>query len=444
MPVFYGAVDLGKNELRNAVVQNLGAAPSSPTKGLLWFDSTNNILKWYDGTTWQSAMSGSTPPATASALGTIQLAGDLAGTATAPVIAPNAVTSAKIADGTVQAVDIAAGVIPTALPPNGAAGGDLAGSTYPNPVIANGTVTSAKILDGTVVVADTATAFDLGALASAHPTTTDVAMNTHKITGLMTPTLSNDAATKGYADSVAQGLDAKQSVHAATVGANITLAGGTPNTLDGVALAVNDRVLVKDQTAPAQNGIYTVGTLGSGANGTWQRSGDMNQWTLVPSAFTFVEQGTVNADTGWVCTSDQGGTLDTTAITWVQFSGAGQVIAGAGLTKTGNTIDAVAADTTLTVAADSIAVNTAVIATQAFVNSAIAGMPKKFAAALAGTASPEVVTHNLNTRDIQLTVLNGASPYTAVEVDWDATSATTATIRYNPNLGAGYRVVIVG
>jgi hypothetical protein len=73
-----------------------------------------------------------------------------------------------------------------------------------------------------------------------------------------------------------------------------------------------------------------------------------------------------------------------------------------------------------------------------------AGVAKKFAAALTGTASPETVTHNLNTRDIQLTVLNGATPYTAVEVDWDASTVNTAVVRYSPNLGAGYRVVVVG
>jgi len=110
---------------------------------------------------------------------------------------------------------------------------------------------------------------------------------------------------------------------------------------------------------------------------------------------------------------------------------------------TGNTFD-VGAGTGITVAADSVAVDTTVIATQAYVNTAVAGVTKKYATALNGTASPEVITHNLNTRDIHVTVLNGASPYTAVEVDWDATTLNTATIRYNPALGTGYRVVIIG
>jgi hypothetical protein len=380
MPVFYGAIDLAKNELRNAVIQNLGAAPSSPSKGQLYFDSIGNILYFWDGTTWQSTKSG------------------------------------------------------TGGPPTGAAGGDLTGS-YPNPTIGAGKVTSTAILDGTIVIADTATAFDLGALAAAHPTTTDVNYNGHKATNQADPTAAQDSATKNYVDTIAQGLDAKASVKAAST-ANLTQSG--TQTVDGIALVAGDRVLCKDQTTTANNGIWLV------ASGAWTRATDMDAWAEVPSAFTWVEQGTVNADTGWVCTADQGGTLGTTAITWTQFSGAAQLTAGAGLTKTGNTIDVIAADSTMTVAADSIAVNTSVIATQAFVTAGMVGVPKKFAAALTGTASPEVVTHNLNTRDIQLTVLNGATPYTAVEVDWDATSVNTATIRYNPNLGAGYRVVIVG
>ena len=71
--------------------------------------------------------------------------------------------------------------------------------------------------------------------------------------------------------------------------------------------------------------------------GTWSRASDMSTWAQVPAAFTFIEQGTTLSDTGWVCTSDPGGTIDVTAITWTQFSGAGSYLAGTGLTLTGNT-----------------------------------------------------------------------------------------------------------
>jgi len=175
-------------------------------------------------------------------------------------------------------------------------------------------------------------------------------------------------------------------------------------------------------------------------------------------------------------------TVGTTNLTWVQFSGPNTFSAGAGLTLTGNVFDVVAADTTLTVNPDSIQVNTAVIATVASVSAGYqpvdtdltalannatngiwvrtgtgtwaappgpaAGTPVgKYAAALTGTvayATGEVVTHNLNTRDIDVIVINSASPYQSVTVDWEATTVNTVTLRYNPNLGAGFRVVVQG
>jgi phage-related tail fiber protein len=138
-----------------------------------------------------------------------------------------------------------------------------------------------------------------------------------------------DAYTKTEVDSFLQGLDPKQTVRVATT-TNITLSG--TQTIDGVAVVANDRVLVKDQTTTSQNGIYIV------AAGSWSRATDMNSWIEVPGAFVFVEEGATQADFGYVCTSNQGGTLDTTAITWVQFNGAANIVAGTGLSKTGNTL----------------------------------------------------------------------------------------------------------
>ena len=120
-------------------------------------------------------------------------------------------------------------------------------------------------------------------------------------------------------------------------------------TIDGIALVAGDRVLVKDQTTAAQNGIYVVSAT------AWARSDDMSIWAEFPNAYVFVEQGTTNADNGFLCTSDQGGTLGSTAVTWVQFSGAGQIVAGAGLTKTGNQLDiGTASSSRIVVNADSI------------------------------------------------------------------------------------------
>jgi phage-related tail fiber protein len=161
--------------------------------------------------------------------------------------------------------------------------------------------------------------------------TADVSLNSNKITNLLDPVNAQDAATKNYVDMTVQGLDPKQSVRAATT-ANIASLSGTM-TIDGVALVAGDRVLVKDQTTQSANGIYVV------AAGAWTRSLDADSWAELPGAYVFAEAGTANADMGFVCSSDQGGTLGTTAITFQQFSGAGQISAGLGLTKTGNTIN---------------------------------------------------------------------------------------------------------
>lgn len=150
----------------------------------------------------------------------------------------------------------------------------------------------------------------------------------------------NDAYTKTEVDTLVQGLDVKASVRAATT-VNITLSG--TQTIDSVALSVGDRVLVKDQSTASQNGVYIV------AAGAWTRATDFNAWAEVPGSFFFVEEGTANGDCGFVCTGNAGGTLDSTAIAFSQFSGAGQVAPGTGLAKNGNTLSL--ANTTVTAGA---------------------------------------------------------------------------------------------
>ena len=173
-------------------------------------------------------------------------------------------------------------------------------------------------------------------------------MSSQKITNLADPTQAQDAATKAYVDAVKTGLDVKGSVRAATT-ANITLS--NTQTIDGVALSVGDRVLVKDQSTGSANGIYVV------ASGAWTRAtdADNNPGAEVSSGmFTFVEEGTTNADSGWVLTTNDPITLGTTSLAFAQFSGAGQITAGAGLTKTGNTLDVIGTANRITVNADSV------------------------------------------------------------------------------------------
>ena len=190
-----------------------------------------------------------------------------------------------------------------------------------------------------------ATAGSQASLSDLSAPTADFSFGSFKLTSLADPVSAQDAATKAYVDSVAQGLDVKASVRAATT-ASIALSG--TQTIDGVSVIAGDRVLVKNQGTASANGIYVV------AAGAWSRATDMSVWAEFPGAFTFVEEGTTLADTGWVCTVNAGGTLNTTSVTFAQFSGAGTYTAGNGLTLTGTTFDVVGTSNRISVAADSI------------------------------------------------------------------------------------------
>ena len=162
-----------------------------------------------------------------------------------------------------------------------------------------------------------------------------VSLNSQKITGLADPPADADAANKGYVDGVAQGLDVKDSVVATTT-ANGTLSNAFANgkSIDGVTLQTGDRILIKNQSTASQNGIYNVQ-----ASGAPSRATDMATGANAAGAFVFVEQGTVNAENGFTCTSDTGSAVvGTNNLTFAQFSGAGQIIAGDGLDKSGNTL----------------------------------------------------------------------------------------------------------
>ena len=182
---------------------------------------------------------------------------------------------------------------------------------------------------------------------------------------------SDSLANKSYVDSVANGLDVKASVRVATtanLGAVYNNAAGTLTnsgsqaaiSVDGVTLVVTNRVLVKSQTTQAQNGFYKVTTVGTAStNWVLTRTPDADAASeLTAGAFTFAEEGTLNGDNGYVMSTDGAVTLGTTAITFEQFSGAGQITAGNGLTKNGNTIDAVGTADKITVSADAITIAT--------------------------------------------------------------------------------------
>jgi hypothetical protein len=292
MPTLGGPLNFNQLEGRNFRAHQLSTAPASPVTGQLYYDTGLNSLLWYNGTAWVSASGGTPPDATTSTKGVIQLAGDLAGTAAAPVVAPLAITDAKVA----------------AANKDGAVG---------TPSMRTLGLGAAQAMPGNERL-DQITA-----------PSAPVSLNSQNLTNVATPVNPNDGSNKQYVDNTAQGLSAKNAVVAAS-NANIVLSGLT--VVDGYTPTVGDRILVKGQTTPSQNGIYIV------AAGAWSRAPDMAAWAQFPSAYTWVEQGGTNADTGWVCTNDPGGTLGTTNVTWVQFAGAGTVTVTAPLTKAGSNI----------------------------------------------------------------------------------------------------------
>jgi len=180
-----------------------------------------------------------------------------------------------------------------------------------------------------------------------------ITMGSNRVTNVTDPTSAQDAATKAYVDAVKTGLDVKDSVVAASTG-NGTLSSAYTNgdTLDGVTLATNDRILLKDQSTGSENGIYTVNSSGAPTRAT---DFDANA-EVTSGAFTFVTEGTANGDSGFVLTTNDDITVGTTAMTWAQFSGAGQITAGAGLAKSGNTLSVGVDDSSIEINSDALRV----------------------------------------------------------------------------------------
>lgn len=454
---FLTAIDLAKNELQNGVIQNLASAPGSPVKGQVYYDSTGNILYWYNGSGWVAAQGGAgAVPATTV---TTQAVGDAAVVGVATTYAREDHKHGREAFGAV-----------TAQTAFGASSGNGAAATLPRSDHTHGTPTH--------VAADHST-IPLSALAAA---TANVSMGGFKITNVGTPTASTDAANKQYVDDGIAGLSWKEAVRAGTT-ANITLS--APQTVDGVAVIAGERVLVKNQSTASQNGIYTV------AAGAWVRATDADSAGEMEGATVFIMEGTTLADTSWTCTANAPITVGTTSLTWAQFGAGAGYIAGNGLTLTGLTFD-IGVDGTIQYLPDLIGraaiigdvsipsgSNTAAIAANAVTNTMAADMAQstiKGRAAAAGTGDPTdltaaqvltilglpatpvqkfagtvaaatstVITHNLNSLNVVVNVYRTATPWDTIECDVERTTVNTVTVRFAvaPVLNE-YTVVVVG
>ena len=240
----------------------------------------------------------------------------------------------------------------------------------------------------------------------------DIDASSNVIKNVGTPTASHHAANKGYVDGQLQGLDIKESVRVATT-TNGTLSSAFANgqTVDGITLATNDRILLKHQSTASENGIYTVN-----ASGAPTRATDFDSAADVSSgAFVFVEEGTANADNGFVVTTNGAITPGSTAIAFTQFSGAGNVVGGAGLTKSGSTLDVVGTADRITVAADSINIATTYVGQTSITTLGTIGTGTWNGTAIAATAGGTglttiakgslLVANTLNT----ITALDGAT-----------------------------------
>jgi hypothetical protein len=299
---FLTPINLNKLELQDAVIQNKIATTingMTPVAGQVYYDSTNNVLRVATGTATTSWLT----------------------------VATNQTTGAYTSAITIGGTSINIGATASSL-----SNVSISGSgtwTATSIAVANGgTGTATGSITGTGALTFTAGGTNTNVNLVPNGTgTVDVASK--KITNLATPTADTDAATKAYVDATSQGLDVKASVKVATT-ANITLI--ATQTIDTVAVVAGDRVLVKNQTAGAENGIWVVGS------GNWTRATDADSTAkLTSGAFVFIEQGS-QADNGWVLTTDTAITIGTTSQTWSQFSGAGAITAGDGITKSGNTL----------------------------------------------------------------------------------------------------------
>lgn len=240
-----------------------------------------------------------------------------------------------------------------------------------------------------------------------------------------TPSAGNDATNKSYVDGLINGADWGEScVLVAT--SNIASLSGTSTSIDGVTATAGMRVLLTAQSTGSENGPWVVNA------GAWTRPVDYAAGaTITPNRSYFIEQGTAKHDTGWTLTTDTAVTVDTTSTAWTQFTGLGEVTAGNGLTKSGDTLSVLANGSTITVGASGISVTD----------------PKLKYSANVGDGSSTTITvnHALGTRDVNVQVYRNSSPWDTVVCDVERTDTNNVTLKFaTAPASNAYRVVVIG
>jgi hypothetical protein len=483
---FLTPIDLNKLELQNARVQNLASAPASPVTGQIYYDTTLNYLRTWNGSAWINTSQGiQGTTGTTGAQGTTGTTGaqGTTGTTGAQGTTGTQGTQGITGDTGAQGTTGTQGTQGTQGNTGNTGAQGTTGTQGVQGITGNTGNTGAQGTTGTQGLTGTTGAQGTTGTTGSQGTTgttgaqgttgttglqgTDGTQGTQGITGNTgiqgttgttgaqgiqgtnagilsvgsglslnggTGELTVDTttiATRAYVDATAQGLDVKQSVRVATTADGYFLnAFSATAVIDGVTLVQGDRILIKNQASGAENGIYTVGS--SGTAPTRATDADISA-EVTAGMFTFVEEGTANADSGWVLTTDQPITLGATALVFTQFSGTGQITAGTGLTKTGNTLN-VGAGTGILANADDVAIDTSVVV-------------RKYSATITPvnpySDTTFTLTHSLGTTDIQVTVYEISS---SMEVITDVTYITSSTVTIGfavaPAAGETYRVVV--
>jgi hypothetical protein len=376
-------LDLTKNEIQNAVIQNLASAPSSPSEGQVYWDTVGHRQYFWNAnaSAWQ-----------------------------------NKGTDSDLLQGQNSAYHL-------------------------NRANHTGTQTASTVSDlATVVKAYTLDAFAAPA--------GDVTLNGHKLTNGATPTAATDFVIKSYVDALAQGLTPKPTAQVATaaalpsnvyangtagVGATLTASANGVLTVDSYVVLLNDLVLVRNEVAQANNGLYQVTTLGTGSvKYVLTRHPDMDSAAEFNGSFVPVESnGTATANSLWLCNSIVA-TVGTTAVAFTQLNSPTSLTQGNGISISANVVSVVA-DTGITVSGSGVKLDTTIAV-------------RKYAVDVGDASSTSIViTHNLGTLDVTAALYNKSTPFSEADCDVQHTSTNTITLVFAvAPTAAQYRVVVHG